>query len=193
MEKTFEQLIPPHNLEYLTILRFFGCNYPTWLGATTHLSSMKYLQLMHCKSCVHLPPIGHLPNLKFLKIQGATAVTKIGPELVSCATGSNTGSSVAFPKLEMLVIVDMPNWEEWTFGRSNSCESLESVLNLPRARDLRELGNLEQLWLDVGMQDISSLWVPELKQQRQQLHGEDLDIYTYALDLEVERRMVRWQ
>jgi hypothetical protein len=64
------------------------------------------------------------------------------------------------------------------------------VLNIPKVRQLRvsdcpslrrveELGSLEQLWLDVDMQDIASQWVLGLKQQRQQLHGEDLDIYTW--------------
>ena len=38
IEKVFEQLIPPHSLEYLAIIGFFGCRFPTWLG-TADLSS----------------------------------------------------------------------------------------------------------------------------------------------------------
>ncbi|KAM3197669.1 hypothetical protein ACQJBY_072998 [Aegilops geniculata] len=114
-EKVFEQLIPPHNLEDLCIARFFGQRYPTWFH-TTFLSSLMYLKLIDVRSCVHLPPIWQLPNLKFLKIEGAHAVTKVGPEFVGCKKGDPVCNEVvAFPKLEGLIFKDMPNWEEWSF------------------------------------------------------------------------------
>uniref|UniRef100_A0ACD6AS90 Uncharacterized protein n=3 Tax=Avena sativa TaxID=4498 RepID=A0ACD6AS90_AVESA len=277
IEKVFEQLIPPQNLEDLGISRFFGRRFPTWLG-TTHLASVKYLNLVDCNSCVHLPPIGQLPNVRYLRIDGAAAVTKIGAEFVGCR-GANPRSSdvvVAFPKLEMLIIEDMPNWEEWSFvvekdaaaavamegGEDGSaeirkekapslriqllphlkrleligcprlralprqlglvatsletlhlreasslkvvedlpfisvrlsiqgCGGLERVSNLPQVRDLRVtccpdlrcvegLGSLQQLWLDVDMHEISTMWVPGLQEQHRNLHGEDVDVYTW--------------
>ncbi|XP_037411332.1 putative disease resistance protein RGA4 [Triticum dicoccoides] len=114
-KKVFEQLIPPCNLKELCILQFFGRRYPTWFG-TTCLSSLIHLILNYVRSCVHLPAIGQLPNLKYLKIMGAHAVTKVGPELFGCGKGDPICSElVAFPKLEWLVINDMPNWDEWSF------------------------------------------------------------------------------
>jgi hypothetical protein len=70
------------------------------------------------------------------------------------------------------------------------CDGLETVSNLPQVRELRvtrcpnlrrveELGSLEQLWLDVDMQDLSSLWVPGLKHGRQKCPGEDLEVLTW--------------
>ncbi|VAH56691.1 unnamed protein product [Triticum turgidum subsp. durum] len=114
-EKVFEQLIPPHNLEVMCILHFLGQQYPTWFGATC-LSSLMSLVFIGVRSCVHLPPIGQLPNLKFLRIEGAHAVTKVGPEFVGCKKGDPVCDElVAFPKLEWLIFADMPNWEEWSF------------------------------------------------------------------------------
>ena len=117
IERTFEKLIPPQSIEDMAIAVFFGRRFPTWLDTATHFPSLKYLKLVWCKSCVHLPPIiGQLPNLKYLRIEGATAVTKIGPEFVGCGVGNPiSAEAVAFPKLEALVIEDMSNWEEWTF------------------------------------------------------------------------------
>ncbi|EEC68618.1 hypothetical protein OsI_36993 [Oryza sativa Indica Group] len=262
----FEQLSPPRNLEDLMIVSFFGRKFPTWLS-TSQLSSLTYLKLIDCKSCLQLPPIGQIPNLKYLGIKGASAITKIGPEFVGSWEGNLTSTeTIAFPKLELLIIEDMPNWEEWSFveeeeevqeeeaaaaakeggedgtfaskqkgeealfptPRSSwllpcltrlelddcpklralppqlgqqatilkeldirdakclktvedlpflsghllveACEGLERISNLPQVRELfvnrclnlrhvEELGGLEQLLLDEGMQGISQLWI----------------------------------
>jgi hypothetical protein len=116
IEKTFDLLIPAHNLEHLSFWNFFGRRFPIWLGTATHLRSLTNMYLKDCKLYVHLPPISQLPNLKNLGINGATAVTKIGPEFVGCGVGNlRYTEAVAFPKLETLVINNMPNWEEWSF------------------------------------------------------------------------------
>ena len=110
IKRAFEELIPPRSIEDIVMKNFFGRRFPTWLGNATHFPSLKYLHLVDCKSCGHLPPIGHLPNLKYLKIGGASAVTKIGPEFVGYGAGNPIfAEEVVFPKLEVLIIEDMPN------------------------------------------------------------------------------------
>lgn len=79
------------------------------------MSSLLHLYLKP-RLCADLPPLGQLPNLKFLRIDGAHAVTKVGSEFVGCRKGDSICNELlAFPMLECLVFCDMPNWEEWSF------------------------------------------------------------------------------
>ena len=60
-EKVFEQLIPPHNLEFLCILQFFGQQYPTWFG-TTYLSSLIHLRLRNVRDVWNFHRSGSYPT-----------------------------------------------------------------------------------------------------------------------------------
>ncbi|KAK3119849.1 hypothetical protein QOZ80_9AG0676270 [Eleusine coracana subsp. coracana] len=175
VEETFEKLIPPYNLETLSIVDFFGHRYPTWVG-TGHLSSLKFLTLKRCESCMCFPPLGHLSHLKFVKILGATAVTKIGPEFLGCDVGNPVfAGAVAFPMLETLILKDMPNWEEWTLAGAEGEEAIATprIRLLPRLRHLKisqcpklrailqQLGLVGMSLKDIEFIDLGSLKVIE--------------------------------
>ncbi|XP_066161679.1 disease resistance RPP13-like protein 4 [Oryza sativa Japonica Group] len=115
IENMFEKLIPPCTLEDLVLTRYFGRKYPTWLG-TTYLCSLEYLTLRW--------------------IEGAIAVTKIGPEFLGCKLRT-TEEAVAFSRLELLTFTDMPNWEEWSFVEDDdeAAATAEPVANEGEAND----------------------------------------------------------
>ncbi|XP_074585571.1 putative disease resistance protein RGA3 [Curcuma longa] len=88
-----------------------GRQFPSWMISSSLAESfpnLAYLKLIGLPYCTELPPLGTLPQLKYLSIEGASAITTIGSQFL----GSR---SSAFPKLELLQFEDMPKWEEWTF------------------------------------------------------------------------------
>uniref|UniRef100_A0A0E0RBZ1 Uncharacterized protein n=1 Tax=Oryza rufipogon TaxID=4529 RepID=A0A0E0RBZ1_ORYRU len=165
IEKIFEQLIPPCNLEDLAIVKFFGRQYPFWIDST-HLAYVKSLHLFNCKFCMHLPPVGQLPNLKYLKIEGAAAVTIIGPEFAG-HRASNLGRTVAFPKLEELLIRDMPNWEEWFFIDEATKGLMMEILSRLRRLELSGCPKLKALPRQLAqinsLKEIELRWASSLK------------------------------
>ncbi|KAJ0974369.1 hypothetical protein J5N97_016334 [Dioscorea zingiberensis] len=165
IEQVFDGLCPPSCIEDLMIKGFFGSRYPSWMFSTSvHicLVNLLYLKLMDCTSCPCLPSLGQLPQLKYLRIYHATAVVSIGPEFLgSGVKQGNRKPPTAFPKLEYLLMHNMPNWEEWSLtGEDNEKES-SKLLRFPHLERLELKGcpKLRALPKDLDQASIKELLI----------------------------------
>jgi hypothetical protein len=87
-------LQPPNALKELAIRRYGGTQFPTWFGHP--LLHMVLLKIEDCKKCTSLPPVGQLPSLKQLFIEGMASVKDVGVEFYG------EGSSQPFRSLVTL-------------------------------------------------------------------------------------------
>ncbi|XP_030963534.1 putative disease resistance protein At3g14460 [Quercus lobata] len=103
-----EHLCPHSKLESLTIENYGGTRFPKWLQDCS-FSNMVYIRLANCKYCYSWPPLGDLPNLKKLFVEGFHVVSHVDREFY------RGGSSAVKPfrSLEILSLKDMPEWQEW--------------------------------------------------------------------------------
>ncbi|KAK1418715.1 hypothetical protein QVD17_27861 [Tagetes erecta] len=93
-------------LKELAIVSYGGIEFPNWVGDTSFRHLVEVL-IYNCEHCTSLPPLGRLPSLKKLFIQGMNNVKVIGLDF--------TGTTfVAFPSLEILTFKYMPGWEVWS-------------------------------------------------------------------------------
>ncbi|XP_020113128.1 putative disease resistance protein RGA4 [Ananas comosus] len=111
-EKIWNQISPPPTIEKLLIRYCSGGRFPNWIMASLDKSfpHLSYLEISSCRFCTRLPPLGLLPQLKYLLVSEAEAVIAVGAELFGAE------AEAAFPKLEVLTIKHMTNWQEWSFG-----------------------------------------------------------------------------
>ncbi|XP_042378558.1 putative disease resistance RPP13-like protein 1 isoform X1 [Zingiber officinale] len=119
-----EMTQPSSTIFDLLFSQYPGRQFPIWMQSSSLAESfpnLTYLKLIRLPCCTKLPPLGTLPQLKYLRIESATAITTIGSQFL----GSR---SSAFPKLEMLQFQDMPSWEEWTFNGTPLAVKLFPIL-----------------------------------------------------------------
>ncbi|KAL7234418.1 hypothetical protein ACSBR1_017922 [Camellia fascicularis] len=118
-------ILQPHKkLKELYIRGYHGMSFPTWIGDPL-FSNMVCMKLQNCKNCTSLPPLGQLPSLKDLHIEGMSAVKHVGCEFYGqhCAK--------PFPLLETLCFENMSEWEDWyIFGIDREVQTFTSVSKL---------------------------------------------------------------
>ncbi|XP_034701162.1 putative disease resistance RPP13-like protein 1 [Vitis riparia] len=103
-------LQPHSNLKRLTIHGYGGLRFPDWLEGPAILINMVSLRLWRCKNVSAFPPLGQLPSLKHLYINGAQEVETVGAEFYGTDSSSTKPS---FVSLKALSFDYMPKWEKW--------------------------------------------------------------------------------
>ncbi|KAF9593330.1 hypothetical protein IFM89_021499 [Coptis chinensis] len=141
-EHVLKELKPCGSLKELTLRRYGGRMFPTWVSDPS-FSKLTSISLYDCEKCGLLPPLGKLPKLKFLKIVGMLELTVIGETFIGCDVG--------FQSLETLEICEMPKLERWVGLCNKDMESLckliiiecPQMVMLPSLHYLRSLKKLE--------------------------------------------------
>ncbi|KAF5775922.1 putative P-loop containing nucleoside triphosphate hydrolase, leucine-rich repeat domain superfamily [Helianthus annuus] len=146
LEKDILNELKPHSdkLKMLEVKYYKGIEFPNWVGDPS-FHQLVQVSLHGCRKCTSLPPLGRLPSLKELLIQGMDDVKVISLEL------SRT-TDVTFPSLEILRFEDMSSWKVW---------STNSEVMFPRLRELQiiKCPNLS----DVSLEALPSLRVLKIE------------------------------
>ncbi|PNY05168.1 CC-NBS-LRR resistance protein [Trifolium pratense] len=171
-EVILDELQPSTNLKKLSISFYGGTSFPSWLGDCS-FSNMVYLCIKSCEYCTTLPPLGQLPSLKDLEIDGMSKVETIGPEFYGMIGGSTNTPFQPFPSLEKLHFERMSNWKEWlSFGGSKFPFPRLKTLYLDNCSKLRghlpsHLPSIEKitiLWCSHLLATLSTLqWLSSVK------------------------------
>ncbi|KAJ0803819.1 putative P-loop containing nucleoside triphosphate hydrolase, leucine-rich repeat domain superfamily [Helianthus annuus] len=140
-KEVLSELMPcSDKLKMLEVKYYKGIEFPNWVGDPS-FHQLVQVSLHGCRKCTSLPPLGRLPSLKELLIQGMDDVKVISLEL------SRT-TDVTFPSLEILRFEDMSSWKVW---------STNSDVMFPCLREL-QIRNCPNL-IDVSLEALPSLRV----------------------------------
>ncbi|XP_044460776.1 putative disease resistance RPP13-like protein 1 [Mangifera indica] len=128
-----DMLQPHKNIEKLVIKDYGGTRFPSWIGSPLFFN-LGFLQLSNCPKCQFLPPLGQLPSLKDLTIEGMRGIKMVGTEFY----GDGCSFVLPFPSLETLKFENLSAWEEW------SSSGLEGMDDFPQLQSI-EIRNCPKL------------------------------------------------
>ncbi|KAL0457216.1 UNVERIFIED_CONTAM: putative disease resistance protein [Sesamum latifolium] len=143
-EQVLEGLEPHSNIKSLTIMRFHGDNFPSWImsrtvGEVIRLDKLVELKLIDCERCIEIPTLGHLPRLKFLELRGLKNIKSIGPSFYyphnyGMDESSKRSNKPPFPLLECFILHKMTNLGEWIEASTHNASGVVSAF--PRLKTL---------------------------------------------------------
>jgi hypothetical protein len=119
------------------------------IATSTRLKEL-HLYLTGCINLEHLPPVGKLPFLEYLKVKNASFSTKdslkkVGVEFLGIESNNNkkdegstssSSSLVLFPNLKSLEFENLEEWEEWDGMGGTREEEEGGVTIMPRLQNL---------------------------------------------------------
>ncbi|KAJ0641511.1 putative P-loop containing nucleoside triphosphate hydrolase, leucine-rich repeat domain superfamily [Helianthus annuus] len=135
LEKEVLTELKPSNdkLIQLKIRSYGGLQFPNWIGDSLFLH-LKHVSISGCEKCTYLPPLGQLPLLKELFIEGLYKVEVVGLELL--------GTGRAFHSLEIISLRSMRGWKKWSMNSGVVFPCLKQLL-------IRDCPNLVEVTLEL--------------------------------------------
>ncbi|XP_066340443.1 putative disease resistance RPP13-like protein 1 isoform X1 [Miscanthus floridulus] len=138
-EEVLEKLCPPTCLENLTLKGgYVGRQLPNWMcaPASADFKSLRYLRFVNLPCCTQLPDgLCCLSSLEMLTIIDAPAINRIGPQFQAsssvAARGSTASTSAPFPKLRILQLIGLCEWEEWEWNDCEEHMDVETAIAMP--------------------------------------------------------------
>ena len=106
-KQVLEHLKPHTSIKECNLEGYRGLTFPIWLGDPS-FSNMVNIQLMDCRECESLPPLGQLPLLKNLIVRRMDGIKQVGLEFFG-----RIGCSIPFPALETLCFYQLKSWGKW--------------------------------------------------------------------------------
>jgi hypothetical protein len=94
-------------------------------------SNIVFIYINNCEYCATLPPLGKLPTLKDLHIDGMKILETIGSEFYYDMVGGRSKFSFQpFLSLEILEFSNMLNWKEWLPSEGNKFHFPRLIRNI---------------------------------------------------------------
>ncbi|CAL4898012.1 unnamed protein product [Urochloa decumbens] len=123
--EVLENLIPPRALERFELNGYMSKSFPNWmLDISSYLPYLTYIRLDGLNACDSLPPLGRLPNLRFLSMANIPNIRKIEKEFY--------GEEGTCKKLRVIQLMHLCNLDEWWTTRSGDEEDEFLIPNLHR-------------------------------------------------------------
>ncbi|KAK1318162.1 putative disease resistance RPP13-like protein 1 [Acorus calamus] len=120
-KEVLKHLQPHSNVKQLKVKGYRATKFPDWITSPSS-SNIVIMKLSNCKKCQSLPPLGQLPLLKELLIEGMDGVVYVDKEF--CGYGANKG----FPSLEKICFKSMKSLRAWTGVREGELSSLRQLI-----------------------------------------------------------------
>ncbi|XP_074334424.1 putative disease resistance protein RGA1 [Apium graveolens] len=141
-EDVMEELRPHKNLKELTVDYFKGKKLASWITMMTNLVK---ITLRCFRRCERLPPLGHLPKLREIKIIRMDSVKVIGSNFCSTilSTRSQLSEHVApkaittYPSLTILNFCGLLMLEEWLEPVMCGDDEDQTTLSFPKLEVLK--------------------------------------------------------
>ncbi|KAK1402000.1 hypothetical protein POM88_001605 [Heracleum sosnowskyi] len=118
-EEVMKGFKPHANLKELTVVHFEGEKFASWI---TMMINLVKITLKSCNRCKKIPPLGHLPKLVEVEINGMIIAKVIGSDICGgqgrgsielSESGAEKTVTTLYPSLTKLILRGLPRVEEW--------------------------------------------------------------------------------